>query len=114
MYPDSGNTCTFTMSDSAEIKNCSNDGVSIASSGTSKFTMSGGTIDNNKGYGLWTSAGSNTEITLSGGTITNSERYDMVIHTGVQLHVNNATVSGKSKTVERLPERRMLSLPEQS
>lgn len=95
MYPDSGNTCTFTMSDLAEIKNCSNDGVSIASSGTSKFTMSGGTIDNNKGYGLWTSARSNTEILLSGGTITNSERYDMVIHTGVQLHVNNATVSGK-------------------
>ena len=95
MYPDSGNTCTFTMSDSAEIKNCSNDGVSIASSGTSKFTMSGGTIDNNKGYGLWTSSRSNTEILLSGGTITNSERYDMVIHTGVQLRVNNATVSGK-------------------
>lgn len=95
MYPDSGNTCTFTMSDSAEIKNCSNDGVSIAWSGTSKFIMSGGTIDNNKGYGLWTSARSNTEILLSCGTITNSERYDMVIHTGVQLHVNNATVSGK-------------------
>lgn len=95
MYPDSGNTCTFTMSDLAEIKNCSNDGVSIAWSGTSKFIMSGGTIDNNKGYGLWTSSGSNTEILLSGGTITNSERYDMVIHTGVQLHVNNATVSGK-------------------
>lgn len=95
MYPDSGNTCTFTMSDLAEIKNCSNDGVSIAWSGTSKFIMSGGTIDNNKGYGLWTSACSNTEILLSGGTITNSERYDMVIHTGVQLHVNNATVSGK-------------------
>ena len=95
MYPDSGNTCTFTMSDSAEIKNCSNDGVSIARSGTSKFIMSGGTIDNNKGYGLWTSAGSNTEILLSGGTITNSERYDMVIHTGVQLRVNDATVSGK-------------------
>lgn len=95
MYPDSGNTCTFTMSDLAEIKNCSNDGVSIAWSGTSKFIMSGGTIDNNKGYGLWTSSGSNTEITLSGGTITNSERYDMVIHTGVQLRVNDATVSGK-------------------
>lgn len=95
MYPDSGNTCTFTMSDSAEIKNCSNAGVSIAWSGTSKFIMSGGTIDNNKGYGLWTSAGSNTEILLSGGTITNSERYDMVIHTGVQLRVNDATVSGK-------------------
>lgn len=95
MYPDSGNTCTFTMSDLAEIKNCSNDGVSIAWSGTSKFIMSGGTIDNNKGYGLWTSARSNTEILLSGGTITNSERYDMVIHTGVQMHVNNATVSGK-------------------
>lgn len=95
MYPDSGNTCTFTMSDLAEIKNCSNDGVSIAWSGTSKFIMSGGTIDNNKGYGLWTSDRSNTEILLSGGTITNSERYDMVIHTGVQLHVNNATVSGK-------------------
>lgn len=95
MYPDSGNTCTFTMSDSAEIKNCSNDGVSIAWSGTSRFIMSGGTIDNNKGYGLWTSSRSNTEILLSGGTITNSERYDMVIHTGVQLHVNDATVSGK-------------------
>ena len=95
MYPDSGNTCTFTMSDSAEIKKCSNDGVSIAWSGTSRFIMSGGTIDNNKGYGLWTSARSNTEITLSGGTITNSESYDMVIHKGVQLHVNNATVSGK-------------------
>lgn len=95
MYPDSGNTCTFTMSGSAEIKNCSNDGVSIAQSGTSKFIMSGGAIDNNKRYGLWTSAGSNTEILLSGGTITNSESYDMVIHKGVQLHVNNATVSGK-------------------
>lgn len=95
MYPDSGNTCTFTMSDSAEIKNCSNDGVSIAWSGTSKFIMNGGTIDNNKGYGLWTSARSNTEILLNGGTITNSERYDMVIHTGVQLRVNDATVSGK-------------------
>lgn len=95
MYPDSGNTCTFTMSGSAEIKNCSNDGVSIAWSGTSRFTMSGGTIDNNKGYGLWTSARSNTEILLSGGTITNSESYDMVIHKGVQLHVDNATVSGK-------------------
>lgn len=95
MYPDSGKTCTFTMSDSAEIKNCSNDGVSIARSGTSKFIMNGGTIDKNKGYGLWTSSGSNTEITLSGGTITNSESYDMVIHTGVRLNVNNATVSGK-------------------
>lgn len=96
MYPDSENTtCTFTMSGSAEIKNCSNDGVSIAWSGTSKFIMSGGTIDNNKGYGLWTSSRSNTEILLSGGTITNSESYDMVIHTSVQLRVNNATVSGK-------------------
>ena len=95
MYPDSGNTCTFTMSDSAEIKNCSNDGVSIAWSGTSRFIMSGGTIDNNKGYGLWTSSGSNTEITLSGGTITNSEDYDIVIHRKVTLQVNSATVSGK-------------------
>lgn len=95
MYPDSGNTCTFTMSDSAEIKNCSNDGVSIAWSGTSRFIMSGGTIDNNKGYGLWTSSGSNTEILLSGGTITNSEDYDMVIHRKVTLQVNSATVSGK-------------------
>ena len=95
MYPDSGNTCTFTMSDSAEIKNCSNDGVSIAWSGTSKFIMNGGTIDNNKGYGLWTSSGSNTEILLSGGTITNSEDYDMVIHRNVTLQVNSATVSGK-------------------
>ena len=95
VYPDPGKTCTFTMSGSAEIKNCSNDGVSIAWSGTSKFIMSGGTIDNNKGYGLWTSAGSKTEILLNGGTITNSESYDMVIHKGVQLHVDNATVSGK-------------------
>lgn len=95
MYPDSGNTCTFTMSDSAEIKNCSNDGVSIAEKGTSKFIMSGGTIDNNKGYGLWTSSRSNTEILLSGGTIANNEDYDMVIHRKVTLQVNSATVSGK-------------------
>ena len=95
MYPDSGNTCTFTMSGSAEIKNCSNDGVSIAWSGTSKFIMSGGTIDNNKGYGLWTSSRSNTEILLSGGTIANNEDYDMVIHRKVTLQVNSATVSGK-------------------
>ena len=99
MYPDSENTtCTFTMRDSAEIKNCSNNGVSIAQWGTSKFIMSGGTIDNNKGYGLWTANRrdtGNTEILLSGGTITNSESYDMVILQGVQLHVNNATVSGK-------------------
>lgn len=96
MYPDSENTtCTFTMSGSAEIKNCSNDGVSIAWSGTSKFIMSGGTIDNNKGYGLWTSSLSNTEILLSGGTIANNEDYDMVIHRKVTLQVNSATVSGK-------------------
>lgn len=95
VYPDSGNTCTFTMSGSAEIKNCSNDGVSIAWSGTSKFIMSGGTIDNNKGYGLWTSSRSNTEILLSGGTIANNEDYDMVIHRKVTLQVNSATVSGK-------------------
>ena len=95
VYPNPGKTCTFTMSGSAEIKNCSNDGVSIAQSGTSRFTMSGGTIDNNNGYGLWTSAGSNTEILLSGGTITNSESYDMVIHRKVTLQVNSATVSGK-------------------
>lgn len=96
MYPDSENTtCTFTMSGSAEIKNCCNDGVSIAWSGTSKFIMSGGTIDNNKGYGLWTSSRSNTEILLSGGTIANSEDYDMVIHRKVTLQVNSATVSGK-------------------
>ncbi len=99
MYPDSENTtCTFTMRDSAEIKNCSNNGVSIAQWGTSKFIMSGGTIDNNKGYGLWTANRrdtGNTEILLSGGTITNSESYDMVILQGVQLRVNDATVSGK-------------------
>ena len=95
VYPDPGKTCIFNMSGSAEIKNCSNDGVSIAWSGTSKFIMNGGTIDNNKGYGLWTSSGSNTEILLSGGTITNSEDYDMVIHRNVTLQVNSATVSGK-------------------
>lgn len=98
VYPDPGKTCTFTMSGSAEIKNCSNDGVSIAWSGTSKFTMSGGTIDNNKRYGLWTSDcrdTGNTEILLSGGTIINSEDYDMVIHKKVTLQVNSATVSGK-------------------
>ena len=95
VYPGSGETCTFTMSGTAAIKNCSTDGVSIASSGTSKFNMNGGTIDNNKGYGLWTSSGSNTEITLSGGTITNNEKYDMVVHTGVKLTANDTPVSGK-------------------
>lgn len=95
VYPDPGKTCTFIMSGLAEIKNCSNDGVSIAEKGTSKFIMSGGTIDNNKGYGLWTSSRSNTEILLSGGTIANNEDYDMVIHRNVTLQVNSATVSGK-------------------
>lgn len=95
VYPDPGKTCTFIMSGLAEIKNCSNDGVSIAEKGTSKFIMSGGTIDNNKGYGLWTSSRSNTEILLSGGTIANNEDYDMVIHRKVTLQVNSATVSGK-------------------
>ena len=46
--PDPGKTCIFTMSGSAEIKNCSNDGVSVTSAAggqESEFIMNGGGIE---------------------------------------------------------------------
>ena len=52
VYPDPGKTCIFNMSGSAEIKNCSNDGVSVTSAAggqKSEFIMNGGTFQAQKG-----------------------------------------------------------------
>ena len=54
VYASSGKTASFSMSDSGKIKNCNTDGVSIYTiGGTSEFTMTGGTIEDNGGYGVW-------------------------------------------------------------
>ena len=100
VYPDSGNTCTFTMSGSAEIKNCSNDGVSVTSAAggqKSEFIMNGGTIQGTKGRGVCAFE-DNASITLNGGTIkyTDPENFNVDIRFGATLTVNNGvTVSGK-------------------
>lgn len=100
MYPDSGNTCTFTMSDLAEIKNCSNDGVSVTSAAggqKSEFIMNGGTIQGTKGRGVCAFE-DNASITLNGGTIkyTDPENFNVDIRSGATLTANNGvTVSGK-------------------
>lgn len=100
MYPDSGNTCTFTMSGSAEIKNCSNDGVSVTSAAggqKSEFIMNGGTIQGTKGRGVCAFE-DNASITLNGGTIkyTDPENFNVDIRFGATLTANNGvTVSGK-------------------
>lgn len=100
VYPDSGNTCTFTMSGSAEIKNCSNDGVSVTSAAggqKSEFIMNGGTIQGTKGRGVCAFE-DNASITLNGGTIkyTDPENFNVDIRFGATLTANNGvTVSGK-------------------
>ena len=100
MYPGSGNTCTFTMSGSAEIKNCSNDGVSVTSAAggqKSEFIMNGGTIQGTKGRGVCAFE-DNASITLNGGTIkyTDPENFNVDIRFGATLTANNGvTVSGK-------------------
>ena len=100
VYPDPGKTCIFNMSGSAEIKNCSNDGVSVTSAAggqKSEFIMNGGTIQGTKGRGVCAFE-DNASITLNGGTIkyTDPENFNVDIRSGATLTANNGvTVSGK-------------------
>ena len=88
-----GKTASFSMSGFGEIKNCNTDGVSIAAigSGTPEFTMTGGTIEDNSGFGVWMAAGS---AVMSGGSVKGSERYDIYIGSGATLTVRNTQVGG--------------------
>lgn len=92
VYPSSGKTASFSMSGSGEIKNCNQDGVSIAAiGGTSEFSMSGGTIEDNSGFGVWVDNGS---AVMSGGSVKGSERYDIYIGSRAALTVKNTQVGG--------------------
>lgn len=92
VYPSSGKTASFSMSDSGKIKNCNTDGVSIYTiGGTSEFTMTGGTIEDNSGYGVWVDNGS---AVMSGGSVKGSERYDIYIGNRAALTVDNTQVGG--------------------
>ena len=87
-----GKTASFSMSGSGEIKNCNTDGVSIAAiGGTSEFSMSGGTIEDNGGDGVRVDAGS---AVMSGGSVKDSELYDIRIGSSATLTVNNTQVGG--------------------
>ena len=88
----SGKTASFSMSGSGEIKNCNADGVSIAAiGGTSEFTMTGGTIEDNSGYGVWVDNGS---AVMSGGSVKGSGSYDIYIGRSATLTVNSTQVGG--------------------
>ena len=92
MYASSGKTASFSMSDSGKIKNCNTDGVSIYTiGGTSEFTMTGGTIEDNSGYGVRVDAGS---AVMSGGSVKGSGSYDIYIGSGAALTVDNTQVGG--------------------
>lgn len=93
VYASSGETASFSMNGSGEIKNCNTDGVSISAigNGTPKFTMDGGTIEDNSGYGVWVAAGS---AEMSRGSVKGSERYDIYIGRSAALTVNNTQVGG--------------------
>lgn len=92
VYASGGKTASFSMSDSGKIKNCNTDGVSIYTiGGTSEFTMTGGTIEDNSGYGVWVDNGS---AVMSGGSVKGSERYDIYIGSRATLTVNNTQVGG--------------------
>lgn len=92
VYASSGETASFSMKGSGEIKNCNTDGVSIyAIGGTSEFSMSGGTIEDNGGDGVRVDAGS---AVMSGGSVTRSELYDIRIGSSATLTVNNTQVGG--------------------
>ena len=88
-----GKTASFSMSGSGEIKNCDQDGVSIAAitGGKPEFTMAGGTIEGSGRDGVWVAAGS---AVMSGGSVKESERYDINIGSGAALTVNNTSVGG--------------------
>ena len=88
----SSGKASFSMSGPGEIKNCNQDGVSIAAiGGTSEFSMSGGTIEDNSGFGVWVDNGS---AVMSGGSVKGSERYDIYIGSRAALTVKNTQVGG--------------------
>ena len=92
VYASSGETASFSMNGSGEIKNCNQDGVSIAAiGGTSEFSMSGGTIEDNSGFGVWVDNGS---AVMSGGSVKGSGSYDIYIGSGAALTVKNTQVGG--------------------
>lgn len=93
VHASSGETASFSMKGSGEIKNCNTDGVSIFArgSGTSKFTMDGGTIEDNGGDGVRVDAGS---AVMSGGSVKDSKLYDIRIGSSATLTVNNTQVGG--------------------
>lgn len=93
VYASSGETASFSMKGSGEIKNCNQNGVSIFAigDGTSEFSMSGGTIEDNGGDGVRVDAGS---AVMSGGSVKDSERYDIYIGDRATLTVNNTQVGG--------------------
>ena len=95
VYASNGKKASFSMNGSGKIKNCNTDGVSIFAigDGTSEFTMDGGTIEDNGGYGVRVDAGS---AEMRGGSVIkkDSERYDIYIGDRATLTVNNTQVGG--------------------
>lgn len=97
------------MSDSGKIKNCNTDGVSIYTiGGTSEFTMTGGTIEDNSGYGVRVDAGS---AVMSGGSVKGSGSYDIYIGSGAALTVDNTSVGGTVLNQGQSQVRETPSLP---
>lgn len=93
VHASSGETASFSMKGSGEIQNCNTDGVSIFArgNGISKFTMDGGTIEDNGGDGVRVDAGS---AVMSGGSVKDSKLYDIRIGSSATLTVNNTQVGG--------------------
>ena len=92
VYVSSG---TFEMS-GGSIENCTaaRDGAGVkvlVSSGKASFSMSGGTIEDNSGFGVWVDNGS---AVISGGSVKGSERYDVYIGSRAALKVNDTQVGG--------------------
>lgn len=93
VYASNGETASFSMNGSGEIKNCNQNGVSVSAigNGTPEFTMDGGTIEGSSGYGVCMDAGS---AVMSGGSVKDSELYDIRIGSSATLTVNNTSVGG--------------------
>ena len=92
VYASNGKIASFRMN-SGEIQNCNTNGVSISEfrNGIPEFTMAGGTIKDNSGYGVCMDAGS---AVISGGSVEDSGSYDIYIGSSATLTVNNTQVGG--------------------
>lgn len=93
VYASNGETASFSMNGSGEIKNCNQNGVSVSAigNGTPEFTMDGGTIEGSSGYGVCMYAGS---AEMSGGSVKGSGSYDIYIGSRAALTVNDTQVGG--------------------